>query len=151
MYILYDRFLHTEALCRAPLYKQCMHVDRIMIMQAGMPACMQYYNSSSCLHFVHQVVWKPLFFIRSRCAMALNDPIDDVEMIDDTSSTATIEIEWTRWWNKPSEHWPGYTSWEVLRWWAKRTRPWAMNSFPLFRYRYIIYLFGPLSASCQVG
>ena len=127
MYILYDRDFCTQELCAELLYmQQCMHVDRIMIMQAGMPACMQYYiynYSSSCLHFVHQVVWKPLFFIRSRCAMALNDPTDDVEMIDDTSSTATIQIEWTRWWNKPSEHWPGYTSWEVLRWWAKRTRP----------------------------
>ena len=90
-----------------------------------------------------------MFFIRSRCAMALNDPTDDVEMIDDTSSTATIQIEWTRWWNKPSEHWPGYTSWEVLRWWAKRTRPWAMNSFPLFKYNTLkMILFGSLSASC---
>ena len=56
--------------------------------------------------------------------MALKDPIDDVDMSDDTG-TATIEIEWS-WWNKPSQHWPGFTRWQVLRW-AKRTRPWAMN------------------------
>ena len=115
---------------------------------AGMHAVLYIIISSSCLHFVHQVVWKPLLFIRSRCAMALmNDPTDDVEMIDDTNSTATIQIEWTRWWNKPSEHWPGYTSWEVLRWWAKRTRPWEMKQFlSLFKYIHtlkIIFILDP--------
>ena len=60
MYILYDRDFCTQELCAELLYmQQCMHVDRIMIMQAGMPACMQYYRdlfilmsafcASSCL------------------------------------------------------------------------------------------------------
>ncbi|OLP75147.1 hypothetical protein AK812_SmicGene45101 [Symbiodinium microadriaticum] len=77
-----------------------------------------------------QRVWledycQSLLFSRFWCAMARSDS-SDVEMIDDTSSTATIEFEWTRWWNKPSEHWPGYTSWEVLQWWAERAR-WMMK------------------------
>ena len=44
----------------------------------------------------------------------------------ETSAASEKWVDWSSW-ASPSSTWPGYTRWEVLKYFAKRTRPLAVH------------------------